>query len=191
MLIGIDIDDVLADLATALVRFHNDTYGTRLTKAHHCDYDLSKVWGCTQAESVARVMKFFESPLFDSITPVAGAVEGVSSLKGGGHRLVVITSRPGQIAAKTTGWVEKHFPGRFDDIYFASHAAGKDNVKKSGFCADLGVEIMLEDCLQIALECSGERVRVFLLDAPWNQSDGLPEGVTRVFSWDEMVRLIG
>ena len=191
MIIGIDIDDVLADLGRCLVKFHNDRYGTSLTRDDHTDYSLSKIWDVTPDEAIERVKVFFESKYFDDVTPVEGAQEGVSQLRAGGHEMVVITSRPSYISGKTMVWIDQYFAGSFNGVYFASHYVTKDNVKKSSVCTGLGVDVMLEDCLQIALELATAKIRVFLLDAPWNQSGKLPVEITRVYSWKEMVGLIG
>ena len=191
MIIGVDIDDVLADLGQFLVSFHNDTYGTSLTRDDHTDYSLYRIWDVTPEEAIKRVREFFESACFDDVTPMEGAVEGVSRLKAGGHEMVVITSRPSYISGKTMAWIEKYFPDCFNGVYFAGHYVTKDNVKKTSFCTGLGVDVMLEDCLQIALELATAKISVFLLDAPWNQSGGLPAEITRVYSWKEMVALIG
>jgi uncharacterized HAD superfamily protein len=190
VLIAIDIDDVLADLSHPLVAFHNETYGTRFRREDHMDYNLESVWGGTARESYDKVMRFFASPYFAEVRPVPGAVDGVRVLRDLGHDLVVITSRPEGIMKKTAGWIEAFFPRAFNDILCATHYYNRDYNKKSGLCTRLGVELILDDCLEIALECAQEGIRVLLYNAPWNQVSSLPEGITRVFSWDEIVAAV-
>jgi uncharacterized HAD superfamily protein len=187
VLIAIDIDDVLADLSHPLVAFHNETYGTSLTRDDHRDYNLASVWGGTTQESYEKMMEFFASPYFAAVRPVPGAVEGVRVLRDLGHDLVVITSRPEGIMEKTSGWIETFFPRAFRDILFATHYYNRDQNKKAGLCTSLGVDLMLEDCLEIALECASAGIRVLLYNAPWNQAARLPGGIRRVFNWDEIV----
>lgn len=190
MLIAIDIDDVLADLSHPLVAFHNETYGTRFTREDHRHYNLAKVWGGTDRESYEKMMEFFASSYFAHVRPVPGAVEGVRVLRDLGHDLVVITSRPEGIVEKTSGWIETFFPRAFRDVLFATHYTNRDNNRKSGLCTSLGVDLMLEDCLEIALECEREGIRVLLFNAPWNQAASLPEGITRVRSWADVIRAV-
>jgi uncharacterized HAD superfamily protein len=190
MVIGVDIDDVLADLASCLVKFHNEHFGTFLTKEDHSNYDLSKIWGCSKSESMERMMKFFESEQFENVLPLSGAFEGVKALKEMGNRLFIITSRPHALKEKTIKWINTHFEGYFDEIYFTGHPATQGAIKKANLCKELGVEIMLEDCLEVAFECLEKNISVILFDSPWNRCVNLPEGIIRVSSWSEILRAL-
>lgn len=58
MLIRIDLDDVLADFINSLIRFHNQTYGTDLTKDQFHSYNFWEVWGGNREEAIQKVYKF-------------------------------------------------------------------------------------------------------------------------------------
>jgi uncharacterized HAD superfamily protein len=45
MRIAIDFDDVTADSLTAIIRLHNERYGTALTRANFVTYKFEEVWG--------------------------------------------------------------------------------------------------------------------------------------------------
>jgi len=59
--------------------------------------------------------------------------------------------------------------------------------KKSDLCLKLGVEVLVDDCLEFAEECADKGIKVLLLDSPWNQTDSLPKNVKRMKNWDEIV----
>lgn len=67
-----------------------------------------------------KVHKFLHSPVSQNIPPIEGAQRGTRRLKDAGYKLVVITARMHDIAEESIEWVEKHFPGIFDTIYFTS-----------------------------------------------------------------------
>jgi len=78
-------------------------------------------------------------------------------------------------------------------VYFTNHYSKKElneTKKKSNICIELGVELLIEDSLDYAFECSSEKIKVLLLDKPWNKADKLPAGVTRVHSWREIIEKI-
>jgi uncharacterized HAD superfamily protein len=51
------------------------------------------------------------------------------------------------------------------------------------------LQLLIEDELHVALAAAQVPVPVFLMDRPWNQGD-LPQNVTRVGSWDQLLRLV-
>ena len=92
MLIAVDLDDVLADTVNAVVSFHNETYGTTLTREDFISPHWEDVWGGTRAESVNKFLEFTRSPYFTDVSPIAGSQRAIASLKKS-HELVIVTSR--------------------------------------------------------------------------------------------------
>ncbi len=188
MLIGIDIDDVMADFISPLIEFHNRRYGTSLKADDFHSYRFSEVWGGTDEEGIRKVFEFCNSRYFAGIKPADGAVEAIGKLSKK-FDLVSLTSRPVELEPKTLEWLEKYFPGIFaDKIYFAhnSYVNFGNRKKKSEFCRDLNITFLIEDSLEYARECSEIGTRIYLLDKPWNRTGEL-EGVIRVKSWDEII----
>jgi len=190
MLIGIDLDSVLADLIVSLLSHYNERQGTEFCKDDHNDYALHRVWRCSSEESKERVFDFYRSTKFDEVKPIKGCQEGIEYLKGK-HNLVVITSRPLVIEKKTKSWIEKYFPKVFTGIHHTNSFSkqGKKRLK-SEVCEDLGVEAMIEDSLEFAKDCLKAQVKVFLYDQPWNQSKRLPKDITRFYHWKEIEKYL-
>ena len=190
MIIGIDIDDVLADFSDHMIGFVNEAHGTNTSIEDHTSYNLWEIWGCTREESDKRILDFCSSEKFKKIKPVNGSQEVVRVLNDK-HDLHVITSRAKVISKETEMWIVKYFPEllgslHFSDIWFSK---GKSR-RKSDICVGLGVEVLIEDCLEYANECAAEGIKILLFDRPWNQVETLNSNITRVYSWAEILEKI-
>lgn len=191
MIIGIDLDSVIVDLMPPLIDFHNRHFGSSSVLKDYTKYDFCDIWKCSRKEVVERIFQFYRSPDFDKVKTIPGAVEGINHLSKK-HVLHVITSRPNWIKEKTDRWILKHFPNKFTSIYHTNQFSqkGSPSQLKSEICRFLQAEIVIEDHLEFARDCTTLVKRVFLLDMPWNSQKKLPKKITRVFSWEEIVREI-
>ena len=187
MRIGCDFDEVLAGFIKELAKYHNDTYGTSLTRDKFHTHNFWEVWGGTREEAIEKVDAFRKTAYFENIKPIPGSVEGVEKLRAG-NELIVITGRQDYLAEATYKWLDEFFPKKVSEVHFtSSFHPNKDKRKKHQVCYDLGIDIFIEDALDWASECAANCTLVILLDAPWNQSEKLPKNVLRAFSWDEIV----
>ena len=185
MLIAIDIDDVLVDFINCLLEYHNKTYNTSLTKEKIHTYRFWEIWGGNREESIKKIRDFKETDIYGNIRPFSKAIESMNLLKEN-HKLVIVTSR--STIEETKIWINKHFPNIFDNIYFSYNYYTKEGSKtKSEICKELNVDILIEDSLDYARECSDKGIKVFLFDAPWNQCEELPENIIRVKDWNEIL----
>ncbi|KAI9487609.1 MAG: hypothetical protein EXX96DRAFT_553951 [Benjaminiella poitrasii] len=180
--IAVDLDQTLAHTLESLVDWHNDTYGTHLSVTDFNTYDYWKVWGGTREESYMKIRNFYDSEYFDQIQPIRDfALEGLKMLKRRHFSLVIITSRQQFIAEKTKRFVDKHYPGIFESIYFCnldlSDTEQLDYVSKpkSVICQEIGVDVLIDDSLEHALDCSSLGIEVLLYDRngeySWNHED--------------------
>lgn len=189
MIIGIDLDDVLADTATAVSEFHNARYGTSFKTSEQKVFNLTKHWGVDQAECRTRVMEFYHSPFNDTIKPIAGAQDYLPLLARE-HDVKIITSRQDAAREKTHSWLERHFPSISCDVHFASNYFGLNQHTKSSLCTILGVSMLIDDSTEYALECADHGIDVLLFDAPWNQENTKSSKIRRVHSWEEIVSVV-
>lgn len=190
MTIGVDLDEVLAGCLSAIIDYHNFTYHTTLVREQFHSYNLWEVWGGTKDEAIQKVYDFFQSPFAKQIQPISGAKEGVTALKND-HDLVIITSRPHDVALITHEWINKYFPNCFKGVNFANHFAKNGQpVSKATICDNLGVQIFIEDAAHYALECVKPGRKVLLFNNPWNKGVILPKGINRVCSWVEIANCL-
>lgn len=195
MKIGIDFDDVVADSMAAIIKFHNERYGTTLTMSGAISFKFEEVWGGTMEEAVKKVDSFFDEDQVVHLHPKEGALKAINDLKKRGHELWIVTGRKTRDVEQTERWLAHHLPGIFSGVHYANFFEIGDAakpIKKSDICKKLGITLMVDDNLPTVIDCAGVGIQSLLLDRPWNQSnEPLPSGVTRVFSWDEIGREVG
>ena len=183
MLVGIDVDEVLADMNTAIISFHDERYGTNLKKEDFKNYNLWETLKCTKEEEQKRIIEFYRSCYFREMLPVEGAIEGVDALAKR-HELIIITSRYAEGKDLTKPWLDKYFPEKFSAVHFT-----KDGLKKHELCKMHNVEVLIEDCIEKSIPCAQNGTRIILLDYPWNQYEEIP-GITKVKSWKDIINQI-
>jgi len=189
MLIGVDLDEVLADLITSFVNYHNSKYNTSFQKNDFFSYKLWDVLKCSKEDAIQRMYDFFKSPCFNEIQPIKDSKEVLSYLKEN-HELVIISSRQELVHEDTRGWINYHFPKTFSKIYFSGNFYSQTGDKtKLQICKELNTDLLIEDALEYALECQ-EETKVLLFDQPWNQSKKLPDNIHRVYSWKDILNYI-
>ncbi len=190
MKIGIDLDEVLADFLTALIKFHNDKYDTAFERDQFHSYRVFEIWGGTQEEADREIFEFYDTNYFNKIEPVPNAIENIDILSKK-HELAIITSRQNEISEKTLDWVNKHFENKFSGIYFTNQHSKKGKcINKSAVCDSIGANLIIEDYLDYATECALSGKEVLLFDCPWNKTQALPKKVSRVYSWNEITETI-
>jgi hypothetical protein len=181
MRIGIDFDDVVADSFTAIIEMHNKIHGTFFKKDDFRDYLWEDTWGGTREDRIEEVDKFLTVDQSRMISPIAGSLKAIEKLKMKGHELYIVTGRGDKHIEQTELWIKNHFPSVFDGVHYTN------SQKKSETCKNNGVEVLIDDNPEVAIECAKEGIRVFIFDQPWNRDYPFPANVERVVSWDEVV----
>jgi 5'(3')-deoxyribonucleotidase len=190
MRIGIDLDDVLVPFLQTFIKYYNLTYDTSYKMDDFFSYHYWEITGETRDESIQKVYDFHQTPYFKNMKPIAGAQEAVNQLRLN-HDLFVITSRQDYIAEVTKLWVNQYFPHAFSDIVLTNNfAKGSNSRTKRQYCDLLGIEVLIDDSPEYAVECLAPGRKILLPDRPWNQGLGLTPGINRVYSWQEIIKNI-
>lgn len=186
--IGVDFDDVLFKCNEALADFHNRLYSTSYSVGDVTTFDLSSVWNCTPEEAEERFEHFFKSTFHHETEMVFGAKAALETLNET-YDIVIVTARPSASKDATLEWLSRHFLGLYKEIHFTNqfHKDRSLHRLKSSVLKDVGAVAFIEDALHHAEDASMLGIPVFLFDAPWNQGD-VPKGVTRVYSWEEVLQ---
>ena len=72
--IAVDLDEVLGGFLPALIRYHNDTFATRLRLEDFFSYRFADVWGGTNAAATEKIYRFFDTDYFHhGISPLPSA----------------------------------------------------------------------------------------------------------------------
>ncbi|GAX75339.1 hypothetical protein CEUSTIGMA_g2784.t1 [Chlamydomonas eustigma] len=191
--IAVDVDEVLGRFVYTLNQFCRDKYGMEYDVKDYWIYEYAKIWKCSQDKSNEIVHEFFKSPHFSNGIPtIPGALETLTRL-GESNDLVVVTSRQHVIQDATLEWIDRHYPGVFQEVYFGNHFALEGvSRKKSEICRSIGAGVLIDDNPSYALECAEEGMPVLLYDwkdeYPWSK---LPPGkshplITVVQDWAEV-----
>ncbi|XP_074581108.1 uncharacterized protein LOC141837632 [Curcuma longa] len=193
LIVAVDVDEVLGSFLSVLNKFIADRYSSNHSVAEYYVYEFFKVWKCSRAEADIRVHEFFKTSYFKSgIRPIPGAQHALHNLSTFCN-LSVVTSRQNAIKDHTVEWIEEHYPGLFQEIYFGNHFA-LDGVSrpKSDICRSLGAHVLIDDNPKYAIECAEIGMRVLLFDYhnsyPWCKSDSAISHplVTKVHNWQEV-----
>ena len=184
MRIGIDIDEVIADTLSVVLKNHNAEFGTAFSRNDFYSYRFWETWGGTREEAIKEIYSFWSNHI-QNVPLMRGALENIYELKRAGHTLYVVTGRQDEFIEETKTWIQKHFPGIFEDIFFTNaYGLNKQSRSKAKICKELGIDVLIEDDLDHINDCIQQGVRVVLFDSPWNKSAS-PD-VTRVHSWKEI-----
>jgi len=201
MLIGVDMDDVIFPYNRGFLLFHNANFGTNLKREQFRHYSYRKVLdnvgiNVSEEEVARRIMAYESSVFFSDRSIVPGSKSRLRNLAKK-NELVIITSRREELLDISHEWVDMHFDDIFGDIYFASRDPRVGAKSKFDLCLELGIDVMLEDQLEIALACQYAVEKcVYLFDTPWNRPweriggpkkvGKLPSAITRVKGWSDI-----
>jgi uncharacterized HAD superfamily protein len=189
MIIGVDMDSVIAEMVRPLDSFHNRVYGTKIKYDDHLEYELQLYWHCTDAEVFTRLFEFYESKEFTNMLPIEGSQKALRNLAKK-HELHLITARPHDIEEQTHAWINRYFKGIFKDIHHTnliSKGGIGVGVKKSAICKKMGAKIIIEDFMHYALDCADNGIQTLLFPAPWNiQKDIKHASIKKVSGWEDV-----
>lgn len=140
MIIGIDVDGVVAELHTAWFARYNKDYNDSLT----IDKILS--WGTheyVKPECGMKIYDYLKDPtLYDDVTPIEDSLNVINKLKEDGHRIIYITTTPIETPGVKFNWLVKHGFINSDDKknYFEA-------TDKSLICCDVLFDDKYENAL--------------------------------------------
>lgn len=185
MKIGIDIDEVIVEFVEGYLEIYKIKFGKIPLKESILSYNLWEYLDLTKEEAYSLSDELYESDIFKDLIFVEGALESVKKLSEN-HEIFFITARPEQIKEKTELMLKKAFP---DINYNLLHSKGfYGGVKSKGeICRKLGINFMVEDHKEMALDCAKNKVKTFLLEKPWNRDCEDHVKIIKVKNWGEIL----
>jgi 5'(3')-deoxyribonucleotidase len=88
MIIGVDVDDTVADLVGEWLELYNNEYSDNVAVNDITTWDIYNHVKCGK-----KIYDFLKVPNFyDNVVPIHGAAHGIRSLRNAGHRVIFITS---------------------------------------------------------------------------------------------------
>lgn len=187
-IVGVDIDGVLAQYPKNFVDFINDQLGTDHDVSEVTSYDIYDDLGIPLELGLKLKDEYRQTGQKRFIPVHEGAEEFLRSLHEAGYKVVLLTARPYEkykrIVADTMEWLDKN------NLYYDALVFGenKHEILLDKYDPDQ-IEFFVDDVLGNAEDISRLGVKCYLMDAPYNQTDHLREGITRVYSlYDIMLK---
>lgn len=191
--IGVDIDETIAQSFLPLLEYINQESGRNIAfddLTHHDWENIPHIEPRLEREEIITYIQSFDSLFHDhrNTLPVEGSQYMLQQFQSIGYELIAITGRNEEYAKPGTMlWIDKYFPNVFTSVHFTSHISKTLRKNKSVVCKELGVELMIEDSLDFALELADNSIASFLLEKPWNkQRTEMHPLITRVKDWEEI-----
>jgi uncharacterized protein len=173
MNLGFDIDGVISNFVLTFLQIANEEYGIRAKEVDIYCHDLSLVLGITRDER----NQLIEQTLRRDLTLYPGAKETMQKLHQEGNNIYLLTARYHSLLSITEEWLTRN------GIPYTQLLLLKEGEK---YQAIANLDLIVEDCLQDALEWSNKVKDILLFDHPWNKTLNVKDLVKRVYSWDEI-----
>jgi 5'(3')-deoxyribonucleotidase len=178
MRIVVDQDEVLAHFVDRTLGRWNLEHKTSFTREDINMWHMEDTLGAGAYEKITQWIN--ERDWFDSLEPIAGAVEGFNELRKAGHDVVVCTSIAGDVENAYDGkrrWMKKHFPD-FDlkNFYVMTR---KGHLKG---------DVLIDDAAHYHEDwfANGGK-RAIVMDAPWNRRE---KRAARAANWKQINQII-
>ena len=186
-IIAVDIDDVLAVHAEAMVAYSNLTFGTSLTLDDYSEH-WSQMWQIDHEETSRRSDEYHNTDDMKYYKHHEDAV-GVLKRLAKDYKLIIVTARRKQVTELTKAWIEKHFKGVFEAIYHASIwdttiTSDSFTATKADLCHELGVSYLIDDQSKHCNAVQEKGIQAIMFgDYPWNRQDLVHPYVVKCPNW--------
>lgn len=178
MIICCDMDCVLNDLVPKILTMYNKQSGKSIVMEDLTSYSFHDCLNKEDADSLTRLFKV--KALWDSLSPIKGAKEGLQKLIDAGNRVFIATATAPENLPWKIQWIKKHFP------FF-----NPDNVIRIMDKSVLKTDILIEDNMdQLVNHKLCHRI---CLNYPWNQhgeDKDFVYNIHRCNSWTEILEAI-
>lgn len=187
MIIGIDIDGVLADSEPLYRKTINRLFNLHLKQEDVTSYKYEECAGLTEDQMHLFWKTFYHEGGWLKIKPVKGAKVLLNKLKKEQHKIVIVTSRPRvHIKKETYHWLKKHGIPYSELIFLENHKSKHQAALLRGHRFDY----FIEDYYEYALDLAQRKVKVLLMDYPWNRWEKPHPNIRRIKDLKEAEAII-
>lgn len=183
--IGIDIDEVIVEFFKEYIPLFNQKFNENISFEDLKSYQLWDISDVSKEDSLNLTKEFQDSEFFENMELVEGAKEAIFNLSNN-YNIYFITSRPDNIRDKTTVFLRRLFGNLKFSLHFSGEVWG-NLISKSQICVKEGINLMVEDNSDYALDCAEKGIKVFLLEKPWNKRYKEHENIIKVKNWEEIL----
>jgi len=150
--IAIDLDEVLVPFLRPVARYH----GRQLPGGKH-SYVFREVFDCTSEEAQDMIYEYYKSPEFLFEKPILGSQRAMARFRPQVNKMYVVTGRQEVAREQTELWIDRHFPGIFDDIILTNSYTERE-ISKVDICRALSIGCIIDDSLDTCREFWDNRI---------------------------------
>ena len=176
MIILVDMDDTIEQLLKTWVSRANEKYGRHVTLDEITDWNVAAPYpGITKKEIYGIT---YEPGFWSSIEPMPGAAEALRHFMDEGHQVFIVTATEIEhVEEKMKGLLFRYFPFlSWDQVIITSR---KQMIRG---------DVLIDDGIH---NLEGGAYKKIMFTAPHNRHyDAEANGMTRVHTWEEAVRII-
>ena len=176
MIICVDVDNVLNDLAIKTLDLYNNRTGKNIQIENITSYNF---FDCLPQEDANAIIALFEEKeLWDSLKPLPNSQDVLKLLIKNGHRVYLATATNPINFKWKVDWTTKYFP-------FIS----SDNIIRIMDKSILKCDIMIDDHLDNLIGNFCDRI---CIDYPWNRSSSkdVSYDIKRANNWNDVPLII-
>ncbi len=175
LIIGVDVDGVVADLHTEWLRRYNEDFNDTLKVEDIAHWGITEI---VKPECGKQMFRYLDGgDIYDDVKPIKGARTAIAILRSRGSRVVFVSSCITGTADAKCRWLEQHGfleHGKYTQRDFIT-SADKSLIK---------AHWLVDDRAETLDEFPG---RTLLFDQPWNQ---LSNRHKRLHRWSEVTDII-
>jgi 5'(3')-deoxyribonucleotidase len=158
LILGVDVDDTVADFSTEWIRRYNLAYGDNLTVDDVLTWDIDEYTKKCSRNQLFEILR--EPDFYEHVSPLPRAREGIYKLLAQGHRVVYVTScTEGTVDQKRDWLLRWGFLTR--ENKYRDFIAANDK-------ALIGVDVLFDDRVDNVLSFPG---KAMLIRSPANLRD--------------------
>lgn len=167
MKIAIDFDDVIVEFTDTLMEYYHKKYNKKVTKDQILIWDWGLYWRISKEEAIKRVDEFHENHQITQLPPLEDAIASLNNLMKY-HEVIIITGRPLRFKHRVEEWLNHHLKKKLEIIHAGEFHKGQA-ATKAEICKKLGINLILEDSGETALDCANSNIKAILFNKPWNK----------------------
>ena len=146
--IAIDMDEVLVNLLEPMAKWR----GVALPTKPKYKYLYREIFNCTEEQSQEILHKFYRSKDFLYLKPINGSQPAMQNYRHIFDKMYIVTGRQDAVRETTELWLNRYFPGIFDDVIL-TNSFTEHEIKKVDICRALNIGLIIDDSIDTCNEC--------------------------------------
>ena len=145
--IAVDIDEVLCPFVHTMAKWSK----RKIPKGKY-PYDYAIMFKISRNEAQRMVYSFYDSDEFKEMKPLELSRLYLDNIKKDTKKIYAVTGRQRVCELDTIHWINKWYPGIFDDVILTDSYTQRE-IAKADVCKSLAISVMIDDNYKTCVEC--------------------------------------